>query len=70
MNSFLSKHADDKDRLASLEERTDSATILLQLLPCARYAVLEKLGEVFLDEAQKYVVELERQNLDGMSCLL
>lgn len=70
VNSFLSKHADDKDRLASLEERTDSATILLQLLPCARYAVLEKLGEVFLDEAQKYVVELERQNLDGLPAFI
>ena len=64
ISSFLSNHKDD--RTASLEERTNCAIILLEALPCARYAVLEKIGEVFFDEAQKYVVELEKLHLAGM----
>ena len=66
ITAFLSNHIDEKDRTGSLEERTNCAIILLEALPCARYAVLEKIGEVFFDEAQKYVVELERLHLAGM----
>ncbi|XP_066922669.1 integrator complex subunit 5-like [Clytia hemisphaerica] len=58
VTSFLSKN-DEK-----IEERTNYAITLLQSLPCARYAVLEKIGEVFFDEAQRYIVELERQHLE------
>lgn len=63
VTAFLSKQ--DGDISVSIEERTEYAITLLQSLPCARYAVLEKIGEVFFDEAQQYVVELERQHLEG-----
>jgi len=70
ISAFLSSnHLDDKDRSESLEERTNCAIVLLQTIPCARYAVLEKIGEVFFDEAKKYVVELERLHLAGMPSL-
>lgn len=69
VTAFLSKQNDDANRLASLEERTSYAITLLQTLPCARYAVLEKLGEVFFDESQQYIVDVERQQLEGMILL-
>ena len=66
VSSFLSKQSDDQERLASLEERTNYAIKLLQSLPCARFAVLEKIGEVFFDDAQQFFIELERQHLEGI----
>ena len=66
VTAFLSKQSDEKDRITTLEERTSYAITLLQSLPCARYAVLKKLEEVFFDEAQQYIVSLERQHLEGI----
>lgn len=68
ISAFLSIHNDDKDA-SSLEDRTNCAIILLESLPCTRYAVLEKIGEVFFDEAQKYVIELEKQHLSNMPAI-
>lgn len=68
ISSFLSK-IDDKDLSVSVEDRTECAISLLQSLPCARFAVLEKLGEVFFEEAKHYILEVERQHLSGMYSL-
>jgi len=67
ITSFLGKSLDEADRGANLGERIDSAIVLLQAVPCARYAVLEKLGEAFHDAAKQYIVEMERQQLAGAS---
>ena len=50
----------------NLQERTKSAIVLLRSLPCARSAVLEQIGDVFHEAAQKYVIELESQLLSGL----
>ena len=70
VTAFLTKEGDDKDLLASIEERTSYAITLLQSLPCARFAVLEKIGEVFFDEAQRYILDLERQHLAGKNLFI
>ena len=49
----------------NLQEKTKSAIILLQTLPCARGAVLDQIGEVFHEAAQKYITEVEKQMLSG-----
>ncbi|XP_065646482.1 integrator complex subunit 5 isoform X4 [Hydra vulgaris] len=59
---FLSKDSEEQGKAS--EDRTDCATALLQSLPCSRYAVLEKIGEVFFLESQHYIIEVERQHLE------
>lgn len=56
---------EDNEHETSLEERTKSAIVLLQCLPCARSAVLEQIGEVFHEVAKQYVIEVEKQMLSG-----
>ncbi|XP_065068830.1 integrator complex subunit 5-like isoform X2 [Rhopilema esculentum] len=52
-------------RDASIYEKSKSAILLLKTLPCATTAVLEQVGEVFCEEAKKYVIEVEKQMLSG-----
>jgi len=49
----------------TLQEKTKSAIILLQTLPCARGAVLDQIGEVFHEAAKNYITEVETQMLSG-----
>ena len=51
----------------TLEEKTKSAIILLQTLPCAKGAVLDQIGEVFHEAAKNYITEVETQMLSGLS---
>ena len=61
----LHKFLDSKSHEDRLQEKTKSAIVLLQTLPCARAAVLEQIGEVFHDAAHKYIIEVENQMLLG-----
>lgn len=63
----LHKFLDSKSHEDRLQEKTKSAIVLLQTLPCARAAVLEQIGEVFHDAAHKYIIEVENQMLLGQS---
>ena len=54
-----------KSHEINLQEKTKSAIFLLQTLPCARVAVLDQIGEVFHEAAQKYITEVEKQMLSG-----
>ncbi len=64
LHRFLGIDESDEND-ASLEERTKSAIVLLQCLPCARSAIFEQIGEVFHEVAKKYVIEVEKQMLSG-----
>eukprot|EP00794_Sanderia_malayensis_P016095 gene16095-17716_t len=66
LHTFLGNDESEESE-ASLEERTKSAIILLQCLPCARSAVFEQIGEVFHEIAKKYVIEVENQILAGQA---
>ena len=61
----LHRFLDAKTHGTSLQDKTKSAIVLLQTLPCARGAVLEQIGEVFHEGAQKYIIEVEKQMLSG-----
>lgn len=69
LQSFLSGK-DETGKILSNAEKTQCAIALLHSLPCARHAVLEQLCDVFHEAVQKYMVELERQALSGMSLLM
>ena len=53
-------------RDGSIYEKSKSAILLLKTLPCATTAVLEQVGEIFCEEAKKYVIEVEKQMLSGL----